>query len=67
MQTYFIISLCVAIFGLLGGLLNMGVAVKCGLSSNNVIAHIGFVACWVIGGICTLVFGVLWAIQHFSA
>jgi hypothetical protein len=65
MQTYFIISLCVAIFGLLGAFINMGIAVKRGLGDNNMIAHLAFGACWAVGGIGSIVFGLIWAINHF--
>ena len=65
MQTYFIISLCVAIFGILGAFINMGIAVKRGLGDNNMIANLAFGACWAVGGIGSIVFDLIWAINHF--
>jgi hypothetical protein len=68
MQTYFWISLGVALFGLLGAVANMICIIKgVWISQNSAIAHILFSVCWMIGGISSLVFGILWAIQHFSA
>jgi hypothetical protein len=68
MQTYFWISLSVALFGLLGAAVNMICIIK-GFwhPQNSIIAHIIFILCWVLSGISSLVFGILWAVQHFSA
>ena len=67
MQTYFIICAIVAAVGLLGAFVNMGVAATQGLGKWSVIAHLVCEACWAIGGLGAVVFGILWAVQHFSA
>lgn len=68
MATYFFIALGVALFGVLGALANMALMINGGgLNKGNIFAHVGFGACYAIGGVLSVVFGIIWLVQHLSA
>jgi hypothetical protein len=66
MKTYFIISFCVAIAGVIGAIINMAFISKWRAIENPVILHLIFVGMWIVGILCSILFGVLWAVEVFK-
>ena len=69
MNTYFFIALAITIIGIIGAVINMFSAATNihGIQLKSVAArHVVFGLMYVLGGIATVVTGIIWAVQYLK-
>jgi len=67
MVTYFSIAFTVMVLGIVGAFANVIFATSNGLGKSTFMMHAIFGLMYVLGALASLVTGIIWAIQHFSA